>query len=231
MGQTGLYLDRRRYFKKSSNVSINCKKKRGSGVDVTRGRPTRTKTSRETYRRVTRSGENDDTAGIDVDGGTHGSHGAGLDGAQRSLYVVERSHLLVVADVGDGVLGLEAGLAHLADGQLRVVTLGGLAAEHDAVGTVDDGVADVADLGAGGARVLDHALEHLGSADDRLAGHVAHGDQLLLGGEDLRGGDLDAQVSAGDHDAVGCLEDLAEVVEALPVLDLGDDLDVFPFLA
>jgi len=135
-----------------------------------------------------------------------------------------------VADVRDGVLSLEASLAHLADGKLRVGTLGGFSAKHDAVGAVDDGVADVADLGAGGARVLDHALEHLGRADDGLSGHVAHGDQLLLGGEYLCGGDLDAEISSGNHDAVGRGEDLLEVVEALPVLDLGNDLDVLPFL-
>ena len=42
----------------------------------------------------------------------------------------------------------------------------------------------------------------------------------------LLGRDLHAEVTARDHDAVGGGEDLIELVEALLVLDLGDDLDV-----
>ena len=46
-------------------------------------------------------------------------------------------------------------------GLQRVVSLGGLAAQHDAVGSVQHGVGHVAALGAGGAGLLDHALQHL----------------------------------------------------------------------
>lgn len=178
---------------------------------------------------VAGGGEDQDGAGVDVERGADGGHGDGLDDGGWAHGEV--AHLLEVGDVGDGVLGLEARLVHLGDGGDGVGALGRLAGEHDAVGAVGDGVADVGDLGAGWARVVDHGLEHLGGADDGLAGHVAHGDHLLLGGEDFGGGDLDAEVTTGDHDSVGLLEDLGEVVEALSVLDLGDDLDVRAGLA
>ena len=42
---------------------------------------------------------------------------------------------------------------------------------------------------------------------------------------------IDAQVAARDHDAVRLLQDLVEVVDALLVLDLGDDLDILAVLA
>lgn len=50
----------------------------------------------------------------------------------------------------------------------------------------------------------------LGGAGDGLASPVAASDHHLLGQEDLLSGDLDAQVAAGDHDAVAGLHDLVE---------------------
>jgi hypothetical protein len=101
---------------------------------------------------------------------------------------------------------------------------------HDTVRAVSNSVADVADLGSGGAGVLDHGLEHLGRADDGLAGNVAHGNDLLLGRKHLGGGNLDTQVTTGNHHTVGLGENLGEVVETLAVLNLGDDLDVATLL-
>ena len=48
-----------------------------------------------------------------------------------------------------------------ADGLQGVVALGRLPAQHDAVGAVQHGVGHVAALGARGAGLLDHALQHL----------------------------------------------------------------------
>lgn len=122
-------------------------------------------------------------------------------------------------------------LAHLADGLVGVRTLGGLTRQHDTVSTVSDGVANVANLSTSGSGVLDHALEHLGGANDGLAGNVAHGNHLLLGSKHLGGGNLDTQVTTSDHDTVSLLENLREVVQTLPVLNLGNDLDVLALLA
>lgn len=174
-------------------------------------------------------GENEDGSGVKVKGGADRGHGAGLDNGDGALG--QAAKLLEVADVGDGVLGLKNGLAHLTDGLGGVSTLGGLTRKHDAVSTIGNSVTDIADLGSGGSGVLDHGLEHLGSADDGLAGNVAHGDDLLLGSKHLGGGDLNTQVTTGNHDTIGLGENLSKVVETLPVLDLGNNLDLLAILA
>ena len=120
-----------------------------------------------------------------------------------------------------------AGLRHDADGLDGVLARGGLAGEHDGRGTVVDGVRHVGDLRAGGSRVRDHALEHFGGHDDPLAEFPALGHEQFLDGGDFREGDLDAEVAAGDHDAVRHIADGRDVVDAGAVLDLRDDLDVF----
>ena len=174
-------------------------------------------------------GENEDGSGVEVERSADRGHGARLDNGDGALG--QAAKLLEVADVGDGVLGLEDGLAHLTDGFVGVRTLGGLTRKHDAVSAIGNSVTNIADLSAGGSGVLDHGLKHLGSADDGLAGNVAHGNDLLLSSKDLSGGNLDTQVTTGNHDTVGLAENLSEVVETLPVLDLGDDLDVLALLA
>ncbi len=47
--------------------------------------------------------------------------------------------------------------------------LGRLSGEHDAVGTVENGVGDVPRLRPRGPRLLHHRLQHLGRANDRLS--------------------------------------------------------------
>lgn len=203
--------------------------------------------------RLARGGEDNDTTSVEVEGSADCGHSARLDDADRPLD--KRAQLLEVLDVWDGVLGLEASycdvlvhvgnrrttgegangrrltLAHLPDSLVGVRTLGGLTRQHHAVGAVSDGVSNVADLGTSGPRVLDHALEHLSGADDRLASHVAHGDHLLLSSKHLSSGNLDTEVTTGHHHTVSLLQNLGKVVQTLPVLNLGDDLDVLALLA
>ena len=105
-----------------------------------------------------------------------------------------------------------------------------MVSHHDTVSAVGDGITNIANLGSRGSRVLDHGLEHLGCADDGLAGNVAHGNNLLLRRKHLGGGNLDTQVTASNHDTVGLGQDLGKVVETLSVLNLGDDLDVAALL-
>lgn len=178
--------------------------------------------------RLARGGQDDDTTGTEIEGGADSGHGARLDSADRAAG--EGGHLLEVRDVGNRVLGLQTGLVHLSDSLARVRALGSLARQHNAVGTVSDGVSNVTDLGTSGTRVLDHGLEHLGSTDDRLAGQVAHGNKLLLGSEDLGGRDLNTEITTGNHDTVRLSKNLGEVVETLAVLNLGDDLNVLALL-
>lgn len=174
-------------------------------------------------------GKSDDGAGVDVQRGADSSHGARLDNADGALN--EGAELLEVLEVGNGVLGLQTGVGHLADGFLGVVALGSLSRKHDAVGTVGNSVTHVADLGTGRAGVVDHGLEHLSGTDDGLTGHVAHGNHLLLRSKDLSCGNLNSEITTSNHDTVSLLQNLGKVVETLTVLDLGDDLDVLAVLA
>ena len=105
----------------------------------------------------------------------------------------------------------------------RVLAGGRLAREHHAVGAVEDGVGDVGGLGARRPAVLGHRLEHLRGGDDRLALHAREPHQALLDEGDLLDRHLDAEVAAGDHEAVGGGEDLVDVLERARALDLGDD--------
>ena len=117
-----------------------------------------------------------------------------------------------------------------------------LLAQHYRVCAVEYGVGDVARLGAGGARVLDHRLQHLSRDDDGLTRLVALGDYLLLEEGDVPGRNLDAEVAARYHDAVALVDDLIYVGYRFPMLNLANDrlitvsgayclldgLDVFP---
>ena len=174
-----------------------------------------------------RLGDGDDALGAEVGRGGAGGVGDGV-GLALALHV----HLLelvagdaaaVIVDLGLGVGGDER---HGADGLDRVLADRGLAREHDGRGAVKDGVCHVGDLGAGGARVFGHGVEHLGGGDDALALGDGHLDQVLLDLGQLVVGHLDAEVAARDHEARALGEDLADVVDALHVLDLGDDLHV-----
>ena len=174
-------------------------------------------------------GQNDNGTGVQLQRGADGGHGHGLAGLGRARSQV--AQLIEDLVVGDGDLGQQTGLVHHLDGLTGVVTLGGLTGQHDTVGTVENGVGNIGDLSTGGAGVICHGLEHLSGTDDGLALDVALGDHHLLGHEDLGGGDLDTEVTTGDHDTVGLLEDLVEVVDTLLVLDLGNDLDLTAVLA
>ena len=98
-----------------------------------------------------------------------------------------------------------------------------LAREHQRVGAVEDGVGGVGGLGARRARVLDHRLEHLGGDDDGLGLAAGELDGALLHERHVLERHLDAEVAAGDHDAVEGRDDALEVVDRLRLLDLGDD--------
>lgn len=178
---------------------------------------------------VSAGGENNDSTGVHVQTGTNSSHSARLDNTDGALDKV--AELLEVRNIGDSVLGLQAGLVHLGNSLVGVATLGSLTGQHNTIGSISDGVADIADLGTGWARVVDHGLEHLGSADNWLARHVAHGNHLFLGSKHLSSWDLNTQITTGNHDTISLLENLGKVVETLSVLDLGDDLDVLSVLA
>ncbi len=77
---------------------------------------------------------------------------------------------------------------------------GGLAAEHDRVGLLEDGVGHVGDFRARRHRVGDHRLEHVRGDDDRLAELEAALDDVALDDRQLFHRAFDAEIAARDHD-------------------------------
>jgi hypothetical protein len=194
-------------------------------------------------------GQNDDGTSILLDGSRNGSQGQGLGGVGRSRS--QLPELVEEGRVADRRLGEVSGLGHHADSLQGVRTLGGLSGKHDTVGTVENGVGDVRNFGSGRSRVVlkvhdaqgksgcdfaqqtggqsqahGHRLQHLGGTDRGLSGQRTLRDHHLLSHKDLTGGDLDTQVTTGDHDTIGLLQDLVKVDDTLLVLDLDDDLDL-----
>jgi hypothetical protein len=60
-----------------------------------------------------------------------------------------------------------------------VISLSSFSGQHDAIGSIENGVGNVGGLSAGRPRLLDHRLQHLGGANHTLAGLVALGYDLL----------------------------------------------------
>ncbi len=112
---------------------------------------------------------------------------------------------------------------HRLDDTGRVVTDRRLAGEHHGVGTVEDGVGNVRGLCAGRSPRVDHRVEHLRGGDHGRARRVTPADDALLNDRDFFERHLDTEVTAGDHHAVGCLDDLFEVLDGTGAFNLGDD--------
>ena len=106
----------------------------------------------------------------------------------------------------------------------RIEAASRFAAEHDGIGTVEDGIGDVARFGTGRTRVVAHRFQHLRSRNDRFACGLAFMDEDFLEHRHFFCRDFDAEVTAGDHDAVAHLDDVVNVVDRSLTFDFGDDL-------
>ena len=171
--------------------------------------------------RASADGEDDDRAdlGVLIDGG---GDGAG-DGSGGVGFEFDR-----VGDGGaSGVAGFGAAndVVHHRDDFNRVTADGGLGGEHEGVGAVPDGVGDVGGFGAGRSLALDHGFEHLGGDDDGQEGASGGFDDAPLEDGNLGRPGFDAEVAAGDHDAIGDGDDLLQFVDGGEGFDLGDEGD------
>ena len=171
---------------------------------------------------VTGLGERTDVLGVqlvgDFDGGTGDGATAGLGlGAQRG----DALQAVLLGGLDDP--------GHDLDGLDRVLAHAGLAGEHDRVGAVEHRVGAVGGLGAGGARVVDHGLEHLGGHDDRLGPAACQFDGALLNDRHFLQRKLHAEVATGHHDGVERVDDFVELLHGLRLLDLGDHRNAAAF--
>ena len=165
-------------------------------------------------------GEDGDGGDVEVVGGVGHALADGLGDGEADAGMMAERGWRIDADL---VLGLGDDLGHHGDGFDGILAGGGFGGEHDGVGAVVDGVGDVGGLGAGGARVVDHGLEHLRGGDDGLAILGGAADDVLLQGGNFFGRDFDAEIAASDHDGVGDFEDAVEVFDGLGLFELGDD--------
>ena len=142
---------------------------------------------------------------------------------------------IVLADVFGGaealdivrmMLGVFGNLCHGLHSLHRILTGSGFTGQHDAGGTVVNGVGNVGDFRTGGTGVLDHGFQHFGGGDNTLAHHTADTGQLLLDSGNLHKGNLHAQITAGNHDAAAVFADFHHIVHTGLVFDLGNDLDI-----
>mmetsp|Transcript_1935 Transcript_1935/g.4805 ORF Transcript_1935/g.4805 Transcript_1935/m.4805 type:complete len:312 (+) Transcript_1935:74-1009(+) len=178
---------------------------------------------------VARLGESDDQRAVRVDRGldrrgADGLHARHLLHLGHGVAAEAQVQGLVLHDL----LRLLANAAHDGHGVERELPGRRLAREHDAVRAVEHRVRDIARLRARGPRQPGHGLEHLRGGDHRLTHQVAPANHHLLRQEHLLRWDFHAQVSTRHHDAVARLNDRVEVLEALLILNLGDDLNGAP---
>ena len=117
------------------------------------------------------------------------------------------------------LLSVTCDLGHQCDCLDRILAYCGLTGEHDGVCAVVDGICNVSDLSTCRARVADHGIEHLSSCDDRLVSLVAFCDDRFLDMRNLMSRNLDAEIAAGYHDAVGSFNDLIDILNSLCALD------------
>ena len=166
-------------------------------------------------------GHGDDGGSVHVLGGQAGSVCSCIAHADLAGVLGEGNKAGVVL-----LLGALSNGRHGLEGLHGVSTGSSLAGKHDGRGAVVDGICHVGDLGAGGAGVHDHAVQHLGSGDDGLAKGEGALDDVLLDAGQLGKVDLNAQIAAGHHDGISSSQNAVDVVHALTVLDLGDDADI-----
>ena len=98
--------------------------------------------------------------------------------------------------------------------------------EHHAASAVVNRVGHVGDFSAGGTGVPHHRIQHLSGGNHRFACLMALADHLLLQHGNLCGRNLHTQITPGNHDTVSSGQDVVNVVHALLILDLGNNLDI-----
>ena len=74
--------------------------------------------------------------------------------------------------------------------------------------------------------MLHHGIQHLGRRDNHFSGAADFLDNHLLDDRNILKRNLYTHVAAGNHDTIGNADDLVNVLHALHVLDLCNDMDV-----
>ena len=112
---------------------------------------------------------------------------------------------------------------HRFDGKNRILTCCGLARKHDGRRAVVNCIRDIRRFRSRRTRVVDHRIQHLRGCNADLSHRLRHLDHSLLEHRNFLERHLDAEISAGNHDAVRFLQNLLQIGDALHALDFRDD--------
>ncbi len=108
----------------------------------------------------------------------------------------------------------------------RILAGGGFGRQHDGIGAIKNGIGNIiGGFSPGRARICDHAFQHLGRSNYRLAGRVTFADDALLDQRHLFRLYFNAEVTAGNHDAIGHRQDRIEIIDRFRFFDFGDNPD------
>ena len=106
----------------------------------------------------------------------------------------------------------------------RIFAGGGFAGEHHGAGAVIHRLRHIVDLCPGGTGIADHGIQHLRGYNDVFPRLSAASDDFLLEHGHLIAGHLHAEIASGYHNAVCRSNDLIDVVNALLIFNLRNDL-------
>ncbi len=98
-----------------------------------------------------------------------------------------------------------------------------LCREHHRVRPLEDRGRHVGGFGPGGSGRVDHALQHLGGDDHRLAEIAGETDDAFLDERHLLGRKLDAEIPPRHHHRIRKAENRLQIFECLRFFELGED--------
>ena len=116
-----------------------------------------------------------------------------------------------------------------------VVAVSSLTTQHDSIGATVNSIGNVGHFCTCGARVANHALQHLRSHDNGLMGADAGSNHAALNARDVFLRHFDTQIATSHHHAVGYFQNFFDIVYTFLVLNFGDDFNIalllFEYLA
>ena len=107
----------------------------------------------------------------------------------------------------------------------RILACSRLSGKHDRTGSLINGVRNVCRLRTGRTRMDHHGVEHLCCSDNNLSCRIYLLNNLLLDDRHMFQRNFHTHVSSGDHDSVCRLDDRINVIHALLIFNLGNDMD------
>mmetsp|Transcript_47490 Transcript_47490/g.78375 ORF Transcript_47490/g.78375 Transcript_47490/m.78375 type:complete len:328 (-) Transcript_47490:563-1546(-) len=121
-----------------------------------------------------------------------------------------------------------ANVTHGCNCLFRELATGSLAGEHHNIRAIQNGVQDIRCFSTSWSRSALHGIQHLGGGHHEFTFDVAFADDHLLHQTHLFNVNFHAHVTTSNHDTISSIDDFIDVVDALLILNLRDNLDAAP---